>query len=441
MSDTFFTVFRYAISLIFGVIITSAFSGVLRTKKDIGKVFLILLSTGVVQAVFFAVFAFDKTQTWYPVHTHLILVLLLCITFRIKISVAIISTLIAYMCCQIPGFLSKYALLIPFGEPYIELCLYLVLSVITAVILLKYAMEPMCDLISGDKKTARLLGVVPAIYYLFNFITTKWSDWLYSGSYHIVQFMPFVTCCAHLVFICFFSREQHRRNEAMDDKNATENRLRVVEIEYESLMRTQEAARIYRHDMRHHLSYLLQLADAGNIDELKKYILENVKSIDSITPRRFCNVEMLNLLLSHFVDRAETNDVKYNIKIDLPDELPLATTELCSMVSNAVENAMNALKSVPPDKRELDVKLKEINRMLIFSVDNTCYDYVDLIDGIPYSNVEGHGYGTRSIINIAKTHGGFADFSTDGDKFKLLVTLKMDDPKKPGPPARKDSTK
>lgn len=429
MADTFFTVFRYTISLIFGVLITSAFSGVLRTKKDIGKVFLILLSLAVVQAVFFAVFAFDKTQDWYPVHTHLILVLLLCITFGMKISVAVISTLIAYMCCQIPGFLSKYALFIPFGEPYIELGLYLLLSVVAAVVLLKYAMKPMNDLITGDKKTAYLLATVPAIYYLFNFITTKWSDWLYSGEYHIVQFIPFVMCCTQLVFICVFYHEQRRKNEAMNDKNATENRLRVVEVEYESLMRTQEAARIYRHDMRHHLNYLLHLAEAGNIEEIKNYIRENVKNIDSITPRRFCNVEMLNLLLSHFVEEAEQSGIKYNIKIELPDELPLATTELCSMVSNAIENAMNALKNVPPEKRELDVKLKEVNRMLIFSVDNTCYDYVNMVDGIPYTKAKGHGYGTRSIINIAKTHSGFTDFSIDGDKFKLLVSMKMDSPK------------
>jgi len=426
MFDLIFTIVRYACSLVFGIVLTAALTNVLRTKKDIGRIILIFLSIGAVQLIFFIFLGFEKTQAWYPVHTHLFLILILVIVFKVKALAATISTLIAYMCCLIPSLLSRLAMYLPFGKPFTELILYILSVSILLFALLKYVVRPMRDVICGSIGSALTLAIVPFIYYVFDFITNVWSDWIYSGNYHVVQFMPFVACCAHLVFICIYNNEQRLRLDTIRDKDNIENRLKVVEVELSSLTHMQEMTRLYRHDIRHHLSYLLQLADEGNLDAIKTYIRENVDAIDSITPRHFCDHEMLNLLLSHAADIAEKNKVKYNFRIMLPEKIPLTPPELCSLVSNALENAMNALRKIPPEDRVLDIKIKEINRMLVFSVDNTCSNDISIVDGVPFTPEQDHGYGTRSIIAIARMHGGFADFSIDGNTFKLLISLSMD---------------
>ncbi|MCR5830156.1 MAG: GHKL domain-containing protein [Lachnospiraceae bacterium] len=429
MFETVFTIFRYLCSLIFGVVTASAFAGLLRTAKDIRRIVPVILSIGALQAFFFFFLGYETTKNWYPVHTHLLFVLILIFVFKIKTHIAIISTLVAYMCCLIPSMFSRFAMYIPFFKPLPELIFYIISVALFAYALLKFAAKPMRDMIQGRLKTALALAIVPLIYYIFEFTTSIWSDLIYSGNYHIVQFMPLVACCAHIVFVCVFGNEQRRRIDTIHEKNMIKNRLKVVEVEYESLARMQEMSRIYRHDMRHHMVYLQSLADEKKLDEIKNYIQENVKMIDSVTPRRFCDHEMLNLLLSYTADKAEANGIDYNFGIELPEKLPLTPPELCSLVSNALENAVFALLSVPKGERELDVKLKVVNRMLIFSVDNTFSNEVKIVDGIPYTSEEGHGYGTRSIISIAKAHGGFADFSLDGNKFKLLVSLSMDPPR------------
>ncbi|MDD6571852.1 MAG: hypothetical protein PUF12_05600, partial [Thermoflexaceae bacterium] len=58
--------------------------------------------------------------------------------------------------------------------------------------------------------------------------------------------------------------------------------------------------RIYRHDMRHHFNLILGFIQEDKISEVVTYINENIEGIEKITPQKFCDMEVLNLLLSHF---------------------------------------------------------------------------------------------------------------------------------------------
>ena len=47
-------------------------------------------------------------------------------------------------------------------------------------------------------------------------------------------------------------------------------------------------------------------------------------------------------------------------------------------------------------------------------------------NGIPQSSAKNHGFGTRSIVSIAKAHGGQTIFSIEKSIFYLKIMIPLD---------------
>lgn len=83
-----------------------------------------------------------------------------------------------------------------------------------------------------------------------------------------------------------------------------------------------------------------------------------------LTPIRFCENETVSLILSSFADKAQKVGVSFSVDAKLPESLTLPYTELCAVLSNGLEN--------------------------------TCVGKVTLVDGLPKSSQDGHGFGTKN---------------------------------------------
>lgn len=415
---------RYIVTLLFGVVTTASFAGILQ-KKNIVKLACIVCFLLLLQGVFFAAFGLDAVQVFYPIHTHMVLVGALMLCFQCTFANATICMLLSYMCCQIPTWISRWAMCMTYYSSIGEFFIYFFVALITLWSIVKYVATPIHELLQGSKASTMVMGIVPVTYYFFDYFTTVWTKVLYTGNYYVAQFMPSVICVAYLVFTVVFSYEQKRRMEAMEERTILQNELYIVETETESLKELSRIARIHRHDMRHHLALILHLIEENHIDEAREYIQENIERIDEFTPHRFCEMEMLNLILSHFTSRAEEMKVQYCFNVELPDRIPLTKSELCTLVSNALENAFHAVGELPEGKRFVDVRLCEYNGKLMFSVDNSCDDKIQVTGNRPRINKEGHGYGTRSIMTIANEHNGMAVFQSENGTFSLMVTIPL----------------
>lgn len=417
-------IIRYIVTLFFGVASTASFAGILQ-KKNIAKLVFIVCFLLLLQGVFYASFGLDAVFASYPIHTHMVLVGALMLFFKCTFANAIIYTLLAYMCCQIPTWISRWAMYTTYYSRIGEFLIYLFVAFTALWIIVKYAATPIHELLQGSKAATMVMGIVPVTYYFFDYYTTVWTEVLYTGNYHVAQFMPSVICVAYLVFAVVFSYEQKQRMEAMEERTILQNELYIVETETESLRELSKITRIHRHDMRHHLALILHLIDENHIDEAREYIQENIERIDEFTPHRFCDMEMLNLILSHFAGQAEEMKAQYCFNIELPDKIPLTKPELCALVSNALENAFYAVGELPEGKRFVDARLCEFKGKLMFSVDNSCDDKIKVVGNRTKINKAGHGYGTRSIMTIANEHNGMAVFQSENGKFSLMVTIPL----------------
>lgn len=379
----------------------------------------------VIQAVIIYMVGLDFTLKLYPVHTHFVLILFLILLFKIRPYEAVIYVLLAYMCCQIPAWISKLITYVLPGNDFAECILYLIVVVVVFYNIYKYVGDLVKRMLGESLAADIVFGIIPITYYFFDYITTVWTDLLYEGNYHVTQFMPFVVCIAYVIFLIVLRNEQNQRIEAFKERALVENQIVIVENEIEGLHELEQMSRIYRHDMRHHFSLILGYIQENKISDAVSYINENIEEIEKITPQKFCDMEVLNLLLSHFATIANEEQIKYSFDVRLPITIPLSKMEICAMVSNALENAFNEVQELT-EQRSVDMVFCVHNGMLIFSVDNSC-DKSFVFDGTIPQSVEGngHGYGTRSIAAIAKKHNGIASFSAGDGVFKMMVTMPL----------------
>ena len=108
---------------------------------------------------------------------------------------------------------------------------------------------------------------------------------------------------------------------------------------------------VYQHDMRHHLNAIDGFLAAGKPQQAEEHIRKVRSDIERITPKRYCDNELVNLLCSSFAGKAQRMGVRLEVDAKLPRELSVSDTELCAVLSNALENALRAVSDQPEADR------------------------------------------------------------------------------------------
>ncbi len=422
MIETVIGLIRFGFSLLFGVAVTVVFVGIERTRRNylvVGFTCVILL---LVQSACWWFFGIDMTSKLYPLIIHVPMLFLCALYFKRPWLTSAASILSAYLCCQAPrwiGFLAGAAV----DSRLADHISYIAAVFVAYYFLKRYVAGSVRELMENSVKSRVLLGAVPLFYYMFDYVTTIYTDILYSGTEWAVQFMPSTVSVFYFVFVILYYAETQKQAGAQRERDMLAAQLQMAQTEFTTLRQLQECTAVYRHDMRHHFAFLQGLAAEGSIDGIKEYLKTAKSDIDAITPVRFCENETANLVLSAFSARAAQEGVHLSVDARLPGTIPLSDTEFCSLLSNSLENAITAAASCPDSR--VTVKAQVHKNKLLISVVNFYLGEIRMKDGFPKSRFANHGYGTRSIVAIANAHGGQAIFNTEGGVFSLKIMLPL----------------
>lgn len=427
MIDTLLLLFRSGIALIFGTAVSLLFAGVIqtRTSRLTFSFFCVLILS--LQFFCWRTFGLKITLQLYPFITHLPSLLFLAIYFRRPWLISLSSVLTAYLCCQIPRWAGSVTAAI-FDTGLADHLGYFAAMCVTYYVLRKYFAASVCQLMERSTRSCLLFGAVPLLYYLFDYTTTIYTDLLYSGAREAVQFTPSVICTFYLVFVLLYFKESQKQAEAQRERDIFASQLQQSQLELETMRQMQKGTAIYRHDMRHHLSLIGGFAADGELSKIKDYLAITEADIDALTPIRYCENETVNLILSNFDARAKKERVVLQANVRLPEELCMNDTELCSLLSNALENAIIAAAKLEDEKlRKVYIQAVVNGGKLVISTENAYVGTIEMEGELPRSNTKeaGHGFGIKSMVSIVKRHGGLYSFETEGGVFILQLMLPL----------------
>lgn len=202
-----------------------------------------------------------------------------------------------------------------------------------------------------------------------------------------------------------------RAVEAEQNERRLSESLEAQRRNLEAICQSVEAGRHYRHDMRHHLKVLSGMAMRDNSAEILSYIGELSATAELCEPELYCKNPSVNAVVSEYMNRAKKLGCKIKNKILIPENIPFDLPDVCVILSNALENALNACEKCPDDDRRIDL-LADFSdeKKLTISVSNTCCEAAEIDgDGLPVikKRTDGHGIGLHSVRQIAEKYNGF----------------------------------
>ena len=241
---------------VYGMILSAAFCGITWTR---GKKWAYGLSMAAILLAQAAVYGMTTDlqllKLLYPLVTHMPLVLVLAILER-KLLWPTISVLTAYLCCQLRRWLALLLTALMSGGAEVQTAAELALT-LPLLLGLLYFVAPAVRTIAGYKPAMQVrFGLIPAVGYLFDYLTRIYTDLLAQGTPAAVEFMPFVCCVAYLAFVLRSSAENERRLRLEQTQENLHLQVTQATREIASLRESERRASTYRHDLRHHMQYI-----------------------------------------------------------------------------------------------------------------------------------------------------------------------------------------
>ena len=141
------------------------------------------------------------------------------------------------------------------------------------------------------------------------------------------------------------------RTEGNNRRLLVENHaLSLQSVQYDSLLRRVEETRQARHDLRHHIMLLKNIRDNRDFSALDA-LLASYPDLDTLDrPLIYCQNEMVNAILAHFGDQAAEQNIRYTVKLDLPEDVFVEKPDLAVLFGNLLENAVEAGSHVETDR-------------------------------------------------------------------------------------------
>ena len=170
----------------------------------------------------------------------------------------------------------------------------------------------------------------------------------------------------------------------------------------------------FRHDIRNHIAVVKNLLQSGNVEEAVTYVEDMDDMAEKMSFPCGTNNPVVDILMGNKLGIAQSMGIDVDCSLLLPYPCDLKDIDICIVLSNALDNAIQAVKS--PDagiERFIHVSGRIQGDFLMIEVENSFHGKDTFKKGTGLSNVK----------KVAEKYGGAMSIETRGDVFILQVLL------------------
>ena len=277
-------------------------------------------------------------------------------------------------------------------------------------------------------KTWYVFWILPLIFVGLNlFMIPKYQNTLYTG--RVLQIYIVLSLVLLVILVPFYAMfllmaSSLNKNARLQQEN---HLLSLQQARYENLCTAIEEARQARHDIRHHFLQLSALAQNGDLEKIKEYLSLAISKVPD-SDLHFCENQAADSVMGYYLSLAKRENIPFHAKMDIPVQIPLDKVDMCLVLSNLLENAIQASLKTEPLKRKINVEIYlPYPHLLLIQVENTYSGEIRRNKEVLYSTSHsGQGIGTASVCKTAEKYGGYADFYAENGIFRANVFIPLE---------------
>ncbi|MHB1404647.1 MAG: sensor histidine kinase [Desulfitobacteriaceae bacterium] len=189
----------------------------------------------------------------------------------------------------------------------------------------------------------------------------------------------------------------------------------------------EETKRIW-HDIDKHFAIISSLAGDEEYEELQRYLAHTGYELKKTKNTYLCENKLINAILTDKISEAESCGINVYFTGNLPAKLNIQGNDLCSLLVNMLDNAIEACDKLPHGKeKKIDISIRMKNDFIYFGVLNSSAAVPVMVDEEFVSSKEDkakHGYGIAIMRNIARKYDGTFDVVLAEHSFLVKAALK-----------------
>ncbi len=212
----------------------------------------------------------------------------------------------------------------------------------------------------------------------------------------------------------------------MIDRRIAEYQNDLITKHCDEVQNIYRTMRGWRHDYHNHIQTLLALS--GDESKTKEYLLklnDDLSKVDTVL--KTGNV-MVDAILNSKLSLIYSKNIRTNAKAVVPENLKISEIDLCVIIGNLLDNAMEAcLRQTEKDDRFIRVFIGVMKDQLYISVSNSVGGEIHK-SGKTYvssKNSATHGFGLMRIDRLAGKYNGYVNRQNEDGVFATEVLLPL----------------
>ena len=182
----------------------------------------------------------------------------------------------------------------------------------------------------------------------------------------------------------------------------------------------------WRHDYHNHIQALQASMALENYDEVNAYLRQLNDDLTNVDTTVKTGRVMVDAILNGKMNIAAQNKIAVNAKAKIPEGVPVTDVDLCVIIGNLLDNAVEENKKLPEEDRFLRIYLGQKNTQFYLAFTNAAGKKREK-QGALFGSSKGtdHGFGLARVESVVKKYGGLfsADSEDGGFTAEILIPL------------------
>ena len=199
----------------------------------------------------------------------------------------------------------------------------------------------------------------------------------------------------------------------------------LMETHYQEVENMYQEMRGWRHDYKNHIQVLKSYADSGDLAAVQRYLEELDENLMQVKTMIKTGNAMTDAILNSKISLARSKQIEVVVDAHIPLALTTSEVDLCIIIGNLFDNAIEASLLLPEEKRRIRVYMDMKNTQLYMCFTNlTASGKMKKENGrFQTTKGEGHGFGLIRVDDIVEKYSGYLTRASEDGAFTTEILL------------------